>query len=206
MQRLSRTNYFEQMPTMRLLYGSENEVDRSSLPIGKMAHNRTMDDKEFKRRLSEVAEWTIPETEQETSNNAKKKRGRKTNEELYQEEHEQIFLEIFEGVNPTKAPLLLKIKYCPYNCECGRTCTDGCQKEAKLYQKSGKAHWRWKCKSCGMTQDPYTGEYSLSSQKASVVWHSFLKESKGLYQSKGNMVKQKQVFLIRKYPETEQPL
>lgn len=40
-----------------------------------------------------------------------------------------------------------------------------------------------------MTQDPYTGKFDLNSQKASVVWHSFLRETKGTSQSKGNIAK-----------------
>ena len=52
-----------------------------------------------------------------------------------------------------------------------------------------------------MTQDPYTGEYNLNSNKASVVWNSFLRETKDVYASKGNLVKEN--ILIRKYPETK---
>lgn len=56
-----------------------------------------------------------------------------------------------------------------------------------------------------MTQNPYTGEYDLSVQRASVVWNSFLKESKGIYASKGNLVKNivsKDAETITKYPDT----
>ena len=52
-----------------------------------------------------------------------------------------------------------------------------------------------------MTQDPYTGEYTLNAQKASIVWNSFLRETKGCYASKGNIIKD--AGTIRKYPETE---
>ena len=55
-----------------------------------------------------------------------------------------------------------------------------------------------------MTQDPYTGEFTLNSQKASVVWNSFLRESKGCYASKGNVAKG--IEIIRIHPDTEQPL
>lgn len=148
-----------------------------------------MNDEEFKRKLSEVAEWKLPDTPRETSLNQKKKRGRKSAEEKYQDEHEEIFLELFEGVNPTYAPMLLKIKHTPTTCECGRICTSGCEKEAKLYQTKSGNHWRVKCKTCNMTKDPYTGEFNLNPQKASVVWHSFLRETKGTSQSKGNIAK-----------------
>ena len=56
-----------------------------------------------------------------------------------------------------------------------------------------------------MTQDPYTGEYTLNPQKASIVWNSFLRETKGCYASKGNLVKKivpDDTGIIRKYPDT----
>ncbi len=176
------------------------------MSVRKMASIRRMDDAEYKRRLSEVAEWKLPDTPREASLNAKKKRGRKSAEEKYQDEHQEVFLELFEGTNPTYAPMLTKIKHVPITCECGRVCSNGCEKEAKLYETKTKAVWRWKCKTCGMTQDPYTGEYTLNSQKASIVWNSFLRESKGVYQSKGKSVLKKVVEndceIIRKYPDT----
>ncbi|CAB4178724.1 hypothetical protein UFOVP1634_31 [uncultured Caudovirales phage] len=141
-----------------------------------MAQFGTMDDTEFRRKLSEVAEWKLPDTPRETSLNAKKKRGKKSKEEEYQDEHEEIFLELFEGVNPTYAPLLTKVKYIPTVCECGRTCDSGCPKEAKLQQTEKSQHWRIKCRTCGMTQNPYTGEFNLNAQGASGVWNGFLQE------------------------------
>jgi hypothetical protein len=193
------------MPTMRMLYVGKNKINRSPLSVRQVAHIGTMDDEEFRRRLSEVAEWKIPETPRETTLGAKKKRGRKSKEEQYQDEHEEVFMELFEGVNPTYTPLLTKIKYAPTTCECGRVCSSGCEKEAKLCQTKDKTIWKWKCKTCGMTQDPYTGEYILNAQKASIVWNSFLRETKGCYASKGNLVKKivsEDTITIRKYPDT----
>ena len=170
-----------------------------------MALIRRMDDAEFKRRLSEVAEWRLPDTPRETTLGAKKKRGRKSKEEQYQDEHEEVFLELFDGANPTYAPMLTKVKRSPTTCECGRVCSTGCDKEAKLCQTKDKTIWKWKCQTCGMTQDPYTGEYTLSPQKASIVWNSFLRESKGCYASKGNLAKKRDsnnAGTITKYPDT----
>jgi hypothetical protein len=164
-----------------------------------------MKDKEFKQKLSEVAEWKLPDTPRETTLGAKKKRGRKSAEEKYQDEHEEVFMELFEGTNPTYAPLLTRVKKAAVTCECGRVCSNGCEKEAKLCQTKDKTIWKWKCKTCGMTQDPYTGEYTLNAQKASIVWNSFLRETKGCYASKGNLVKKivsDDTGIIRKYPET----
>jgi hypothetical protein len=170
-----------------------------------MASIRRMDDEEYKRRLSEVAEWKLPETPRETSLNAKKKRGRKSAEEKYQDEHEEVFMELFEGTNPTYTPLLTKIKYATITCECGRVCDSGCQKEAKLFQTQTKAVWRWKCKTCGMTQDPYTGEYTLNSQRGSIVWAEYLRKCNPVYVK---IAERKQVTndddgIITKYPETQ---
>lgn len=161
-----------------------------------------MNDEEFKRKLSEVAEWKLPDTPRETSLNAKKKRGRKSVEEKYQDEHEEIFMELFDGINPTYPPMLTKVKYTPSTCECGKFCANSCKKEAKLYQTQGKNCWRIRCVTCGMTKNPYTGEFNLSTQKASVVWHSFLRETKGTSISKGNIAKAN--LSTTKYSESEQ--
>ena len=70
-----------------------------------------MDDKKFKELLSQVADWQIPKLSQTEIKEARQRnRGRRSNEELYQEEHEETFLELFEGHNPTMAPELLKVK------------------------------------------------------------------------------------------------
>jgi hypothetical protein len=151
-----------------------------------------MNDEEFKRRLSEVAEWEMPKLSDTDVREAKKRargRGRPTNEELFQQEHEEIFKEIFDGINPTIKPVLTKIIHQPHLCECGKICEDGCPKDIKLYHIKGQSHWRQKCLNCGMTQNPYTGKFNLTAQKALGVWTSFLRETKGVYNSKGNIAK-----------------
>ena len=175
-----------------------------------------MNDEEFKRKLSQVAEWKLPDTPRETSLNAKKKRGRKSNEELYQDEHEEVFMELFKGVNPTYAPLLTRIKYQATICDdCGCRCETSCQKEKKLYDTTGNPHWRERCLTCKKAKNPYTGKFDLSIAEASAVWSSFLRESKGAYASKGNLAKKivpekpvepEDTGTIRKYPDTMQPL
>jgi hypothetical protein len=162
-----------------------------------------MTNDEFKQKLSEVAEWKLPDTPREASLNAKKKRGRKSAEEKYQDEHEEVFMELFEGTNPTYAPMLTRVKRCAVTCECGRICSNGCEKEAKLCQTKDKAVWRWKCKTCGMTQDPYTGEYTLTAQKASIVWGEYLRKCNPVYVK---IAERKEISnqegIIRKYPDT----
>lgn len=154
-----------------------------------MAYNRTMDDKEFRRRLSEVADWRIPETQQETSNNAKKKRGRKSNDEIYMELREQIFHEEFDGINNTIPPMLVRVKCQPTTCEdCGEHCPNGRKKETKLYETGSKKvrNWRERCLTCDKSKNPFTGKFDLTTQQASHIWTNYLRETKGLYKTAGN--------------------
>lgn len=146
-----------------------------------------MKDEEFKKLLSQVAEWKIPDTPRETSLNQKKKRGRKSNEEQYMELREEIFHEEFGGVNPTYPPMLTKVKRCSSTCEdCGITCPNGREKEAKLHEKNGKKVWRQKCVTCGKFQNPFNGKYELTGSAASIKFNDFMRETKGAYKTKGN--------------------
>jgi len=57
-----------------------------------------MDDEVFKQKLSEVAEWRVPKLKEWEVEQAKQKargKGRASLEDLYEEEHNKIFLEIF---------------------------------------------------------------------------------------------------------------
>jgi hypothetical protein len=63
-----------------------------------------MDKQLFEQLLSQVADWEIPKLKEWEIKEAKKSaRGKhkRTEEELYQIEHEAMFKEIFGGVNPT---------------------------------------------------------------------------------------------------------
>lgn len=135
-----------------------------------------MNDEEFKRKLSEVAEWHIPKIKLDGVTR-RKLRGRIPNETKYQDEHEQLFFEIYNGVNPTTtAPEITKVKPCGINCEdCGRDCPSGRTKEKKLFQ-TGKSHWREKCTTCGMNKNPWTGEFDLTAAKASAEWSAWLRK------------------------------
>lgn len=168
-----------------------------------------MDDEEFKRKLSEVAEWKLPDTPRETSLNAKKKRGRKSNEEQYMELREELFHEEFGGVNPTYAPMLTRVKYKPTTCEdCGECCPKGREKEAKLHKKNGKTVWRQKCVTCNKFQNPFNGKFELTGSAASIKFNDFMRETKGVYKTKGNELREqvKDPVIIRSYPDTKDPV
>jgi hypothetical protein len=137
-----------------------------------------MDQKLFEQKLSEVADWKIPESLQETSANAKKKRGRKSEEELYQEAHEEIFMEIHGGVNPTITPMLTNVKCQPVDCEdCGQHCPNGRHTE-KEYYRTNHGHWRERCRTCNKHKNPYTGDFDMSAQASPAIWTAYLKGSK----------------------------
>ena len=166
-----------------------------------------MDNELFKQKLSEVAEWKIPETPRETSLNAKKKRGRKSAEDEYMELREEIFHEEFSGVNTTYAPMLTRVRQCAVDCEdCGEHCPNGRQKEAKLHEKNGKQIWRQKCLTCGKYQNPFTGEFDLGGQAGSYVWTDFLRSRKNAYKTQKNQQREESPVVIRSYPDTEEPL
>lgn len=147
-----------------------------------------MDNELFKQRLSEVAEWAIPKLTKTDINEAKSRaRGRRSAEQRYQEEHEQVFAEIFEGINPTHPPEVLKVKNQATVCDdCGCHCAEGRKKEKKLYDTGGKKNWRERCLTCNRNKNPFTGEYDLTPQQASHVWTEFLRVTKGTYKTQGN--------------------
>lgn len=153
-----------------------------------------MDNEEFKRKLTEVADWKIPDTPRETSLNAKKKRGRKSHEDEYMELREEIFYEEFGGVNPTYPPMLLKLKIQSCACEdCGKVCKEGRKKEKKLYD-SNRLHWREKCVTCGMTKNPWTGAFDLDSTKAALVWAEWLRKTNPRFKSKKKTYSKEEVL------------
>lgn len=153
-----------------------------------------MDDKLFKQKLSQVAEWRIPETMTSTqSGDAKSppRRGRPSNEDLFMEENEERFLAEHGGVNPTFPPQVLKVKCQAQTCgDCGKFCENGRHTEKKHYVTNNIRHWRERCVTCGLHYNPYTQQYDLNKSRASTVWNGFLRDSKGSYKTKANQARQ----------------
>ena len=163
-----------------------------------------MDDKLFKELLTQVADWRIPETiTGTTSGDAKspRGRGRPSAEESYQIQRERMFQEEFGGVNPTFPPQITKLKHQEKICEdCGQCCPEGRHIEKKRYTSAKKTSWRSRCVTCGLCQNPFTGQYDLSTAKASAVWADFLKDRKGAYKTPGNQAREA-AGVIKIYPE-----
>jgi hypothetical protein len=133
-----------------------------------------MKDQEYKDKLAQVAEFAVPEIAG-NGNTKRPKRGRKTLEEQYQEAHEEIFLEMFEGKNPTVQPQLVNVKIQGCMCEdCGRFCENGRRTEKRVYP-TNRPHWRERCVTCNMNKNPYTGQYDLTNKDASAYWSNWLR-------------------------------
>jgi hypothetical protein len=171
-----------------------------------------MDQKEFEKRLSQVAEWKLPDTPRETSLNAKKTRGRKSEELKYMEIREEIFHEEFGGINTTFPPMLTSVKRSAIDCQdCGEHCPNGRETEAKLHQKKDKSCWRRKCVTCGYFQNPFTGKFDLKGVAASSRWNDYLLGNQRQYykktfrpteQANGVIVEENDSVCITSYPST----
>ena len=160
-----------------------------------------MNNDEFKKRLSEIAEWEIPKLT-ETDLKPIRKKGRPSEEELYQNEHEQIFMEIYNGVNPTHTPKLGKVKIQPVTCDdCGEHCPNGRRKEKKVYEANGNKHWREKCITCGMSQNPFTKKFDLTVAEASSRWANYWRDVKGVYKTARNEQRKEDNIIITSYPD-----
>jgi hypothetical protein len=134
---------------------------------------------EFLTKLSEVADWKIPDTPRETSLNNKRHRQRIEEDDQEHNEHDEESVQEAEpesGPNPTYPPMLLRLKIQPVDCDdCGRHCENGRQKEASLQKKDGVTYWRQRCITCKRHQDPTTGRFDISGQAALMKWHNFFR-------------------------------
>lgn len=139
-----------------------------------------MNDKEYKQKLSQVADWHIPTDAEKPY--AKPKR-RKKNEDIVELVGEDYHEEI-TGPNPTLAPAITRLKVQGCQCDdCGKWCEEGRKKEKKLY-KTGKNHWREHCLTCNKWKDPVTGDYTLSNIQVSQFFSNMYRENKGINNSK----------------------
>jgi len=162
-----------------------------------------MDHEEFKRKLTEVADWCIPKTEKETTVTAKR-RGRRSKEQEYQELREQIFNEEFQGVNQTIPLMVTDVKRAAVTCEdCGDYCPNGRETEARLHVKNHKRAWRQKCLTCKRWQNPFNGKFELQGAAASVKFNDFMRESKMRYKTKGNQERQRYMTENKTVIETD---
>jgi hypothetical protein len=131
---------------------------------------------EIFQKLTEVAEFRMPKLKPHDIKISKQRsrgKGRPSNEELYQEDHEEVFLDLFQGINPTMTPELVKVNIKPKDCEdCGVHLTVSREMEIKYYKATNKhiAHRRERCLVCNKYRDPNTGLFTLPQGPACQVY------------------------------------
>lgn len=146
-----------------------------------------MDDELFRKKLTEVAVWEIPKSNKDTSVASRRRRGRRSNEELFQDEHEQQFLEEHGGINPTYPPNILSVKAQSCDCpDCGKVCANGRKVDYRLHQKNDKRVWREHCMECRKFKNPFNGKFELTGSAASIKFNEFMRGSKMKYNTKAN--------------------
>lgn len=129
-----------------------------------------MDNEEFKQRLSQVSEWIIPEIEVKKAVRKQIKAAKKNIQKEDDNDQEELFLDMFQGVNPTTPLAVIKLKIQPVDCEdCGKHCENGRRVEIKRYH-TVESHWRKSCVTCKMGQDPFTGNWDVPIAKLSTIW------------------------------------
>ena len=127
---------------------------------------------ELKQKLAEVAEFRMPKisiSDVKRGEQRARGKGRPSREDQYQEEHEEVFADLFKGINPTHQPELVKVLIQPVDCDdCGRHCENGRQMEIKFYPSTARqiAHRRTRCLVCNRYKDPNTGEFTLQQGPA----------------------------------------
>lgn len=153
-----------------------------------------MDKTKYLELLSQVAEWRIPplsDTDVKESQRRQRGRGRPSQEELDQILHEQQFLDLHNGCNPTMAEELVSVKIQSVNCEdCGELCAQGRRLDIRLFpaQRNAIAHRRSRCMECGLYQHPETGAYTMPQRLAAGTYLGWAKRQ----------------FLLRKKPDKTQ--
>lgn len=164
-----------------------------------------MDDKEFKRKLSEVANWIIPDDLSDLierpRKTIRKKKPKKvqvqkpvdSDQDIEDLEEQEEFVHSDEP-NDTYPPKILDLKCQGTVCDdCGRYCENGRKKEKKLYELNNKRHWREKCITCNKARNPYTGYFDLSTGQSGIVWNGYIHNRKQRVETKPKIPKEPKV-------------
>ena len=158
-----------------------------------------MDDKEFRKKLTAVAEWYTPTDADKPY--AKLKKRKKQDEQLMElvgEDNEEDIEPIeHTGPNATLPPIVTRVRIQAVTCEdCGKFCENGRQKEKKIYT-TGQRHWREKCVTCRKFRNPATGEYCISEQQSSTFFANLHRHTLGVNNTKFNEFRKKAGILIK---------
>jgi hypothetical protein len=138
-----------------------------------------MDEKEFLRLLSEVAEWKTPETlvdlSPRRSKNKKKSKDISLSDDDYDEQDDDDDEQI-PKINETYPPQLVKLKCQAQTCDdCGKFCEHGRHIQRKIYESNKTRHWRDYCLTCKNFLNPYTKKFDLDTAIAAKTWNDYLR-------------------------------
>ena len=120
-----------------------------------------MDKEQFEQKLTEVAEWDYPYVQGNDSTITFKRIGKaRLNEE------QQLWA----------FPVVQEMKIQPRECEhCQKWCEQGCRTESRKLMIP-QPHWRHKCITCGMHQDPRDGTWTANGYRISQIWNEYFRK------------------------------
>jgi hypothetical protein len=122
-----------------------------------------MEDKLFRERLSELAELKLRKTYTTSEP-----------ERVFRQGHEH---ELSEQHNPTHLLEIKQIKHQERPCEyCDRVVVN--QRITQTLNRWPQPHWRRSCSTCGLTQNPNTGQFELRGNGIANQFVSMFKNKK----------------------------
>lgn len=131
-----------------------------------------MNNELFKLKLSQVADWRIPKVKLD---GVERRKLRGKGRPSQKDQEEELANPEFAEMNPTAPPEILKIKSSAVDCgDCGQHCPNGRESESKMFFNY-RLHWRQRCITCGLNQNPYTGKWDLTNKDAAGVWNLYLR-------------------------------
>lgn len=152
-----------------------------------------MNNDEFLRRLSELAEWHRPQTGPGGQASISKGRARAvpvhpgpiTQEELdlmtdeaAQDYYDRLMTWREAQPNASVPPEIIKLKTYARKCEdCNKSCDSNRRVECKLYL-TGREHWREYCTACELFRDPRTKEFSIKREASGQVFGNLYRRDK----------------------------
>ena len=158
-----------------------------------------MNNEEFLKKLSEVAEWVRPQTGPNGHPSIAKGKNYKppehpgpiTEEELdamTETEAEQYYKQLMawreSQPNNSVPPEITQLKIQAVDCEdCGQHCENGRRVETRLCS-TGQPHWRTRCQVCDRYKDPATGKFTLTPKETHNYLLCYYRPKLGVYKSK----------------------
>jgi hypothetical protein len=169
-----------------------------------------MNNDEFLKRLSEVAEWYRPQTGPQGQPSVSKGRAKpipehpgaiteaeldEMTEEAVTEYYEQLIAWREAQPNASVPPEILRLRPYARKCEdCNKACDSTRRVECKQYVTVVR-HWREYCNYCERFRDPRTGEFSVKREASAQFFGNLYRRDKPMPKAK-----------VPKEPKEKRPL